>query len=108
MSTILSQNVLPTRSLASTIAPCRPVYVHLDLFGYATYRRATATAWILLLDLGTMRLTVSLSSSLRMDGMVGGGIRGEEAGRRRIELDLAVDVVVVFSRLVLQLPGNPV
>lgn len=33
MSTILSQYVLPTRSLESTAAPCKPVYVHFALFG---------------------------------------------------------------------------
>ena len=33
------------------------------------YSLATATAWILLADLGTVRLTVSLSSSDRIDGM---------------------------------------
>lgn len=33
MSTILSQYVFPTRSLESTTAPCKPVYVHFDLFG---------------------------------------------------------------------------
>lgn len=33
MSTILSQYVFPTRSLDSTTAPCKPVYVHFDLFG---------------------------------------------------------------------------
>jgi hypothetical protein len=33
MSTSLIQKVLPTRSLASTAAPCRPVYVQLFLFG---------------------------------------------------------------------------
>lgn len=33
MSTILSQYVFPTRSLESTAAPCKPVYVHFDLFG---------------------------------------------------------------------------
>lgn len=33
ISTILSQYVLPTRSLESTTAPCKPVYVHFDLFG---------------------------------------------------------------------------
>lgn len=35
------------------------------------YRRATATAWILLADLGTVLLTVSLSFSDRTEGMVG-------------------------------------
>ena len=33
MSTILSQKVFPTRSLASTTAPCSPVYVHRCLSG---------------------------------------------------------------------------
>lgn len=33
MSTNLIQRVLPTRSLASTAAPCRPVYVQLVLSG---------------------------------------------------------------------------
>lgn len=33
MSTIFSQKVLPTRSLASTTAPCKPVYVHRCLSG---------------------------------------------------------------------------
>lgn len=33
---------------------------------------ATATAWILLPDLGTVRLTICLSSSDRMDGIVAG------------------------------------
>lgn len=70
ISTIFNQYVFPTRSLESTTAPCNPVYVHLDRLGYATKSFATATAWILLVCLGTNRLTVSLSSSLRMDGMV--------------------------------------
>ena len=43
------------------------------------YNRATATAWILLLCLGMNRLTVSLSSSLRIDGIVKAG----EGGMRR-------------------------
>lgn len=92
MSTILSQYVFPTRSLESTTAPCNPVYVHFDLFGYATYSRATATAWILLLCLGTKRLTVSLSASLRMDGIVvsqagleGGTVRLAGRSSRRME-----------------------
>ena len=63
--------MFPTRSLASTIAPWRPVYVHFDLLGNATYSLATATAWILFVCLGTVRLTVSLSSSLRIEGIVG-------------------------------------
>ena len=33
MSTSLIQKVLPTKSFASTAAPCRPVYVQLFLFG---------------------------------------------------------------------------
>jgi hypothetical protein len=33
MSTSLNQKVLPTRSFASTAAPCRPVYVQLVLSG---------------------------------------------------------------------------
>jgi hypothetical protein len=70
MSTNLSQNVLPTRSLDSTAAPCRPVYVHLDRFGYATYSFATATAWILFDAFGTARLTVSLSTSLKRPGIL--------------------------------------
>lgn len=37
------------------------------------YNLATATAWILLPDLGTVRLTICLSSSDRMDGIVAGG-----------------------------------
>lgn len=69
-STILIQKVLPTRSLARTMAPCKPVYCHLLWFGYAMYSLATATAWILLEALGTCRLTFCLSSSFRMDGMV--------------------------------------
>jgi hypothetical protein len=69
MSTSLIQKVLPTRSFANTAAPCRPVYVQLVLSGYAMYSLATATAWILLADLGTVRLTVSLSSSDRIEGM---------------------------------------
>lgn len=52
------------------MAPWSPVYVHFDRLGYATYSLATATAWILLDCLGTNRFTVSLSSSLRMEGMV--------------------------------------
>ena len=36
MSTILIQYVLPTRSFAKTTAPCKPVYVHFERFGYAT------------------------------------------------------------------------
>jgi hypothetical protein len=70
MSTSLIQKVFPTVSFDSTAAPCRPAYVHFDLFGYATYSRATATAWILFEAFGTVRLTVSLSTSLRMDGIV--------------------------------------
>ena len=70
MSTILSQYVLPTKSLAKATAPCNPVYVHLDLSGYATYSLATATAWILLAGFGMKRLTVALSSSLRTEGIV--------------------------------------
>lgn len=46
------------------------MYVHLDRSGYAMYSRATATAWILLEALGTIRFTVSLSSSDNMEGMV--------------------------------------
>lgn len=34
------------------------------------YSLATATAWILLEALGTVRLTVSLSSSVRIEGIV--------------------------------------
>lgn len=34
------------------------------------YKRATATAWILLADLGTVLLTVSLSLSERTEGML--------------------------------------
>lgn len=34
------------------------------------YSFATATAWILLEDFGTVRLTVCLSSSFRMEGIV--------------------------------------
>lgn len=32
-STSFIQNVFPTRSFASTAAPCKPVYVHLWRFG---------------------------------------------------------------------------
>ena len=39
------------------------------------YSLATATAWILLADLGTVRLTVSLSSSDRIDGMAAMQVR---------------------------------
>ena len=70
ISTILSQNVFPTKSLDSTAAPCNPVYVHRDLSGYATYNRATATAWILFDAFGTVRFTVSLSTSPRTDGIL--------------------------------------
>jgi hypothetical protein len=38
------------------------------------YSLATATVWILLADLGTVRLTVSLSSSDRIDGIVAGEV----------------------------------
>ena len=62
--------MFPTRSFARTAAPCKPVYVHLDRFGYAIYRRATATAWILLEAVGTFRLTVSLSSSDKIEGIL--------------------------------------
>ncbi len=69
ISTSLIQKVFPTVSFDNTAAPCRPVYVHLNLSGYATYSRATATAWILLDAFGTVRLTVSLSVSVRMEGI---------------------------------------
>lgn len=36
------------------------------------YSLATATAWILFADLGTVRFTVCLSSSERIDGMTAG------------------------------------
>lgn len=36
------------------------------------YSLATATAWILLADLGTVRFTVCLSSSDRIDGIAAG------------------------------------
>jgi hypothetical protein len=36
MSTSLIQKVFPTVSFDNTAAPCRPVYVHLALLGYAT------------------------------------------------------------------------
>jgi hypothetical protein len=36
------------------------------------YSFATATAWILFADLGTVRFTVCLSSSERIDGMAAG------------------------------------
>src|ERR1700739_2551073 len=91
MSTNLSQNVLPTRSLDSTAAPCRPVYVHLDRFGYATYSFATATAWILFDAFGTVRLTVSLSVSFKTLGIVGdtvGFVRGYGRCRYVFELTL--------------------
>ena len=39
------------------------------------YSLATATAWILLADLGTVRLTVSLASSDRIDGMAAMQVR---------------------------------
>lgn len=83
MSTSFKKYVFPTRSLASTTAPCNPVYVHFVLLGCATYRRATATAWILLFCLGTKRLTVSLSASLRMEGIATAAAdskRGEGGG----------------------------
>lgn len=35
------------------------------------YNLATATAWILLDAFGTVRLTVCLSSSVRIDGILG-------------------------------------
>jgi hypothetical protein len=38
------------------------------------YSLATATVWILLADLGTVRLTVSLSSSDRIEGIAAGGV----------------------------------
>lgn len=68
-STSLIQNVFPTVSFASTAAPCKPEYVHLCDPGSEMYSFATATACILLEALGTVRLTVSLSSSESMDGM---------------------------------------
>lgn len=39
------------------------------------YNLATATAWILLPDLGTVRLTICLSSSDRIEGIVAGYAR---------------------------------
>jgi hypothetical protein len=40
------------------------------------YNLATATVWILLADLGTVRFTVCLSSSERIDGMVAAYLAG--------------------------------
>ncbi len=49
------------------------------------YRRATATAWILLAPLGTVRLTTSLSLSERTEGISIGagplGPGGHQSGR---------------------------
>ena len=45
------------------------MYVHRCLSGNAIYSFATATAWILFAALGTVRLTVCLSSSERIEGM---------------------------------------
>lgn len=50
------------------------------------YSFATATAWILFEGLGTVRLTVCLSSSESMDGMLNGVSAGR--GRAGIEDDV--------------------
>ena len=57
-STSFIQYVFPTKSLARTAAPCRPVKTHLCRLGYATYSFATPAAWILLDCFGTVRFTV--------------------------------------------------
>ena len=64
------------------------------------YRRATATAWILLADLGTVLFTVSFSFSERTEGMVV-RLRHLEAAsdQRRREDEIMENVAGVESAL---------
>lgn len=77
-STNFNQNVFPMRSFAKTTAPCNPVYVHFEVFGYAMYSLTIAAARILFCAFGTTRRIIAFSSAVTPSGiLVAGGKQSE-------------------------------